>query len=67
MYMLNDRLCDLNPTYLPLHTYKKVEKNLIKNLIKGKKCKLKCMSFSVVCKGPQMWNELDNIKISLSV
>ena len=44
----------------PLYTCRK------KHLIKGKT--LKCMSFSVVCRGPKVWNETDNIiNMSLSV
>ncbi len=39
-----------------------------KHLIEGKKQKLKRASLSVLCKGPQVWNELDkDLQMSPSV
>uniref|UniRef100_A0A3B1IHU1 Reverse transcriptase domain-containing protein n=1 Tax=Astyanax mexicanus TaxID=7994 RepID=A0A3B1IHU1_ASTMX len=52
---LNDRLCYLIPIYLPSHAYQTRKKHYIM----GKKRKLKCTSLSVVCKGPQVWNDID--------
>ena len=64
MYQVVHKLnqtCDLIPIHLPLHTHNTRNKHLIT----GKKRKLKCTSFSVACRGPQIWNELDDtIKIS---
>ena len=61
VHKLNQTLCDLIPIHLPLHTYNTRNKRLVT----GKKRKLKCTSFSVACRGPQIWNELDDtIKIS---
>ena len=59
----NLRLCELIPISLPLHTYDTRNKNHIT----GKKRKLKCTSLSIVCRGPQIWNNLDGfIKLSQS-
>ena len=52
---LNERFCDLIPISFPLHSYQTRKKHLIK----GKNRKLKCTSLSIVCKGPQVWNNLD--------
>lgn len=29
-------------------------------ITEGEKCKLNCISCSVVCRGPQVWNEIEN-------
>lgn len=63
-FRLNNRLCHLIPINLPTHEYN----TRGKQLLKGKKWKLKCTSFSVSCKGPQTWNEVDStIKQSASL
>ena len=54
---LNDKLSELIPIYFPSHAYQTRKKHHIK----GKKRKLKCTSFSIVCKGPQVWNDLDKV------
>ena len=54
---LNDKLSELIPIYFPSHAYQTRKKHHIK----GKKQKLKCTSFSIVCKGPQVWNDLDKV------
>ena len=53
---LNNRFCDLIPISLPTHTHDTRKKHYFK----GKKRNLKCTSRSVVCRGPKMWNELEN-------
>ena len=64
VHKMNLKLCELIPIFLPLHTH--ATRN--KNLITGKKRKLKCTSFSITCRGPQIWNELDNaLKMSQSI
>lgn len=55
VHMLNLRLCDLIPIFYPQHVYQTRKKFHIK----GKKCKLKCTSLSIVCTGPQVWNSMD--------
>ena len=52
---LNERFCDLIPISFPLHSYQTRKKHLIKR----KNRKLKCTSLSIVCKGPQVRNNLD--------
>lgn len=54
---LNSRLCHLIPPTSLSHKHHTRRKQLIK----GKKQKLECTSFSVACKGPELWNELDKI------
>lgn len=54
--MLNDRLCNFIPIYSPSHTYDTRKKHLING---KKKRKLKCISFSVVCRRPPVWNQVD--------
>lgn len=64
VYGLNNRLCDLVPICCPLHTHDTRRKHLVY----GKKRKLKRTSLSIVCRGPQIWNDLDeNIKMSKSL
>ena len=58
---LNNRLCDLIPISYPSHTYD--TRNT--DHIQGKKRDLICTSQSVVCRGPEVWNELET-KITLS-
>lgn len=61
---LNCQLCHLVPVCLLLHMYDTRKKHLIM----GKKRSLKCTSLSIVSRGPQIWNELeDDIKMSHSV
>lgn len=63
-HRLNHRLCDLIPISFPPHTHDTRRKHLII----GKQRRLKRTSLSVVCRGPQIWNELsDNIKMSHSI
>lgn len=55
--MFNQRLRDHIPIYYPSHAYQ-VRTKL---LLKGKNWKLKCTNFSIVFKGPQIWNDLDRV------
>lgn len=55
-FRLNDRLCHLIPISVPTHEYN----TRGKQLIKGKKRKLKCTSLSVAVKGPRTWNEVES-------
>ena len=52
---LNARLCELVPVGYPQHTYN--TRNT--DHIYGKERKLVCTGHSVVCRGPQIWNRLD--------
>ena len=64
---LNERLCDLIPVSFPLHSYQTRKRHFIKRKNKTKQ-KLKCTSLSVVCKGPQVWNNLDrDLQMSPSI
>ncbi len=61
---VNNRLCDLVPVCRPLHSHDTRNKHFI---FRNKR-RLKGTSLSVVCRGPQIWNELDeNTKMSQSV
>ena len=60
----NNRLSELIPICGPLHTHNTRNKHLIV----GKKRQLIGTSMGVVCRGPQIWNELDNsLKASQSI
>lgn len=64
VHKLNYRLCELVPISRPQHTYHTRERHLIT----GKIRRLKCTSLSVVCRGPEIWNELEeNLKLLHSV
>lgn len=64
IHKLNDRLCELVPVSRPQHTYHTREKDLITGKIRS----LKCTSLRVVCRGPQIWNKLEeNLKLVHSV
>ncbi len=56
VYKLNHKLCNLIPIHLPLHTHN----TRFKHHIIGKRRRLKRTSLSVVCRGPRIWNELDD-------
>ena len=61
---LNHKLSDLIPIFLPQHGHNTRKKTLIT----GKKRKLKCTCFSIVHRGPEIWNELDeDLKMSHSL
>lgn len=61
---LNPRLNHLIPVTTLSHQYDTRKKQLLR----GKHRKLVCTRLSVVCKGPQIWNELDdNIQKSTSL
>ena len=53
---LNNRLCELVPIIVPLHTYETRNKHHIT----GKNRRLVSTSMGVVCRGPQIWNELSD-------
>ena len=53
---VNARLSELIPIRYPQHTYS--TRNT--DYIYGKDRKLVCTGHSVVCRGPQLWNELDD-------
>ena len=53
---LNSRLCSLVPISSPQHTYQM----RIKPLISGKCRRHVRTSMSIVCRGPQIWNRIDD-------
>ena len=56
---LNERLCELVPIRYPQHNYN--TRNT--DYVYGKDRKLVCTGHSVVCRGPEIWNKLDeNLK-----
>ncbi len=55
IHKTNPRLCELVPVCGPRHMYETRKKHLIT----GKKRRLKTTSLSLVCRGPQTWNQLD--------
>lgn len=64
VFGLNNRLCELVPIHYPRHTY--LTRNM--HIITGKKRRLKSTGMSVVCRGPRIWNELDeSLKTSSSI
>ena len=64
MNKINTRLCELVPVSLPQHTYNTRNKKHVT----GKIRKLDCTSLSIVCSGPDIWNELEGfIKMSQSL
>ena len=66
MFNVVYRLCDLIPICSPSHAHNTRNKQLLM----GKKHKLKSTSFSVTYRGPQIWNKLEvttKMSSSLSV
>lgn len=55
-FKLNHKLCNFISVHLSLHTHN----TLFKHNIIWKKRRLKHTSVSVVCRGSQFWNELDD-------
>lgn len=56
VHKLHPTLCHLIPVTLCIHDHNTRRRNLLR----GKKRKMKCTSFSIACKGPGIWNEIDN-------
>ena len=64
IHKTNHRLCELVPVCGPRHAYDTRKKHLIT----GKKRRLKRTRLSFACRGPQIWNELDeSLRVETSI